>query len=926
MLTTWWRRWTPFHSDVNQRLKQAPSRLLHNHPMLLLAAVVISGGWLGQTIVSWLLANPASATSGTGPQFLGIAATTVLILSAGIWTWLLLRRPATFLFSRSSADSSATTIWTVPAVLLASALLGLYWGLVSLPAQKDDLSELVSRKSQPVALRAEILSAPIWKPNPNHRQGDPTSVPWRTQWNVRCEAISGANGWQAVRADSSLSVDGRVSRFLPGDVVEVYGSVRRIWPATNPGGFDFADHQSRHGRLTLLSADGEEQVLLQSTRWTRPLSRIRAMAVNGIDHLLHRWVCFEKAPLAAALVFGQRQQVNWEQQQELMATGTLHMLAISGMHVEIVALGFLLICWYFQVRDEKRLLIMVLVCLAYAGLADGKPPVMRAAILVIAREVAMFWGRQANLFNLLALAGLVLFLSRASNLQNVGVHLSFAAVVAIGVFVLKKPSDEPEPAKKKKAGDGDDSGDREEGDKEESLKRLLGESEGPAKRLLRLLWGKVWGTLRLSFWVWLITCPLIWYHFNVIAPISIPLNLLLALPLAASLFCGLVTGILGWFTPVGWAAGIGCGVMLSVITELVEWGVSWSWGHIWAPAPSLIWITGFYGFMGLWLLRFGKERRVHLAFALTAWIVFAIFPSLRGHRTSPSREEAELSVTFLDVGHGTSVVIDMPDGRVWVYDAGHLGSSDRSHQEIASALWEMGVSEIDKLIVSHADADHYNAVPGLVERFRIGCVASTERFWKSQDSVVREVIELLAQKGIRCETWNAGTKGIVTVAGKAAGNQTTPDVVWRVLHPDSSIRSESDNASSLCLQLSFAGKTVLLPGDLDGSGLYRLVELPQRPCDVLMAPHHGSLTRDPKPLLRWCRPELTVISGNHRAARQQVIDEYAPETENLAITFRDGAIRCRIQASAKEERPTETVLKIERWEKNRWSSLEAPSE
>lgn len=921
MLKSWWRRWTPFHPDVNQRLKQTPSRLLQNHPVLLLAVAVISGGWLGQTIVSWLLANPSSATRDTGSQILGVASTTVLILSAGIWSWMFLSRRAGFLFSRNSTYSRATTTQTVPAVLLASALLGLYWGLVSLPAQKDDLSELVGRKSQPIAVRAEILSAPIWKPNPNHRQGDPRSVPWRTQWNVRCEAISGASGWQAVRADSSLSVDGRVSRFLPGDVVEVYGSVRRIWPATNPGGFDFAEHQARYGRLTLLSADGEEQVLLQSTRWTRPLSRIRAMAVNGIDHLLHRWVRFEKAPLAAALVFGQRQQVDWEHQQELMATGTLHMLAISGMHVEIVALGFLLICWYFQVRDEKRLLIMVLVCLAYAGLADGKPPVMRAAILVIAREVAMFWGRQANLFNLLAFAGLVLFLSRASNLQNVGVHLSFAAVVAIGVFVLKKPADELKPANKKKAGDGDDPGDQ-----EESLKRLRRESEGPAKRLFRLLGAKVWGTLRLSFWVWLVTCPLIWYHFNVIAPVSIPLNVLLALPLAASLFCGLVTGTLGWFAPVGWAAGLGCGTMLSVITELVEWGVRWSWGHFWAPAPSLVWITSFYGIIVLWLLRHGKTRRVHLAFVLTAWIVIAIFPSLRGHRTSPSGDEAELSVTFLDVGHGTSVVIDMPDGRVWVYDAGHLGSSDRSHQEIASALWQMGVSEIDTLIVSHADADHYNAVPGLVERFRIGCVASTERFWKSQDPVVREVIELLAEKRIRCETWNAGKQGIVSVAGEAAGNQMAPDVAWRVLHPDSSVRWESDNASSLCLQLSFAGKTVLLPGDLDGSGLYRLVELPQRPCDVLMAPHHGSLTRDPKPLLRWCRPELTVISGNHRAARQQVIDEYAPETENLAITFRDGAIRCRIQTGAEEEHSTEALLKIERWEKDRWSSFEAPSE
>lgn len=109
-----------------------------------------------------------------------------------------------------------------------------------------------------------------------------------------------------------------------------------------------------------------------------PLQRLRGYAVRAVDQALHRHIAWGQAELAAALVFGQREQVDWESQQQLMATGTLHMLAISGMHVEIIAITLLIVSQLLALRRGTVAILVIGVCTAYAGLAGSNPPVLRA--------------------------------------------------------------------------------------------------------------------------------------------------------------------------------------------------------------------------------------------------------------------------------------------------------------------------------------------------------------------------------------------------------------------------------------------------------------------------------------------------------------------------------------------------------------------
>ncbi len=791
------------------------------------------------------------------------------------------------------------TTWSSTLALMAAMLFGAYLALINAPPTSDSLSPIATRRSEPVAVRCRIQSAAIWKPNPNYRPQDPRSERWRTQWDVHCESLRDGQSWKSIAANSTLSVDGRIGDLLPGDHIELLGGLRRIPAPTNPGAFDFAGHFQLESKFTSLEAKSRAQIKLLATTPQSSLMRWRARMIRQVDALLHRWVAFGQGPLAAALVFGQREQVEWEDQQELMATGTLHLLAISGLHVEIVAATILLLTAPFALRNSTLLIAIVCVCGAYAILAGGKPPVLRAVIVVTSFALARVLGRQARLSNILGLAALVLLLSQVSNVDNIGVQLSFMAVGTIGVFVLDQ---------------------RRTADQREALQHVIDQSLSRWGRwrttLIRSM-GQMW---QLSLWVWLFTCPLIWLNFHIIAPIAIPLNVLISLPLTISLVAGLVTGLFGWIPPIGWLGGMICGFGLS----LIEWMVGTSKGlpgsHLWLPAPNAWWIIGFYAIAILWLAIFGLARNRWFQLVLAAWIVVGVIPHTFGPRgllgnplskrkldstsasmpTASQADQRDLQCTFLDVGHGTCVIIELPDGKVWLYDAGHLGSADRSHQEIAAALWSLPTARIDKLLISHADADHYNATQGLSERFSIGTLASTAQFWRSPDPDVNRLLESLSGR-IAQEEFNAGKEEIAS------------EVHFRVLHPAQNWFASSDNAASMCLLLEYAGKRVLLPGDLEGSGLLDLTQLPPRPCHVLMAPHHGSTTLDPSALLTWCQPNWVVISGNHRADRQEVIDQYTRQASQVGLTFRDGAIQVRITSAG--------ALSVWHWELSSWQPL-----
>ena len=90
------------------------------------------------------------------------------------------------------------------------------------------------------------------------------------------------------------------------------------------------------------------------------------------------------------------------------------------------------------------------------------------------------------------------------------------------------------------------------------------------------------------------------------------------------------------------------------------------------------------------------------------------------------------------------------------------------------------------------------------------------------------------------------------------------NVTFEVHHPSREGLMARDNANSLLLAVEFAGRRILLPGDLESPGIEQVIADPPLDCDVLLAPHHGSPLSDPPGFAAWCTPEWVVFSGGDR--------------------------------------------------------------
>jgi competence protein ComEC len=124
----------------------------------------------------------------------------------------------------------------------------------------------------------------------------------------------------------------------------------------------------------------------------------------------------------------------------------------------------------------------------------------------------------------------------------------------------------------------------------------------------------------------------------------------------------------------------------------------------------------------------------------------------------------------------------------------------------------------------------------------------------------------------------------------------------------------TDNASSLCLVIQYANRRILLPGDLEEPGTKTLTAGLPIIVDVLMAPHHGSLTTKQDELIAWCQPSTIVISGSHRSLNPRVFQAYSPAQQNILHTAKDHALQLRIKPDGS--------MHWSHWANNQWQVIQ----
>jgi competence protein ComEC len=690
----------------------------------------------------------------------------------------------------------------------------------------------------------------------------------RTRMQVAVLSMRRGGRWQAASGRVALTVEGQVVGIVAGDLVRARVRAARIARPMNPGEFDFAERARGERRLCWLFAESPDAISLveRDTGW-RWRHGIRWMRELG-ESRLARHVAADQAPLATAMLLGAREQLDEQLQDTYFVTGLSHLIAISGLNVAIFAFGFWTVARMGWLSRRFALLIAIVLAITYAILTDSQSPVVRASVLLVCVCWGRYQGRRGAGLNTLAAAKIVILTAQPAALFQVGTQLSFLAVAVLGFVTWEAPpASETDP-----------------------LDRLIARHRPWSVRLIRGI-GRM---LVRSFWVssavWWAALPLVWYRFQLVSPIAILLNPLVVLPMALALYSGFAVFIAGF---LGDPAADLCGSICALNLRWIEWLLTAAreipGNHLWLPPPDGKWVACAYIGLALWTLYPGlRPTRRWQAALLLLFSAAGVWSAGLTPLPRSTVLDGDLVCTFVAVGHGTAVILELPDGRTMLYDAGHMGAHQSGTRSVLAAIRSRKIAHLDAIVISHADLDHYNAVPGILDQLSVGVVYVTREMFRQPSPALQRLRQAIDRHQVRLETLRDGD--LFRFAETDSANRLSLEV----LHPPASGIVGGDNANSVVMLLEHSGYRLLLPGDLEERGMDALLAKPRLDCDLVMAPHHGSRGSQPDSFLRWCNPEWVVISCGSRGAMPAVMEAYGSDERAVLTTHTGGAIEVRM--------------------------------
>lgn len=630
-----------------------------------------------------------------------------------------------------------------------------------------------------------------------------------------------------------------------GDEIGLSGDFRTLRGPRNPGEFDFRSYYHRRGvwgnvyspRLTAFEP---------ASTW-RPDAFV-SIARGGLNDLFREKVGGDAGALMSALIVGLREEIPEEVRQDFADTGVIHVLAVSGLHVGYVLLIIMAVMKIVRLpyRWQKWAVIACLVL--YAVLTGGKPSVWRATLMVSLYLVAKIVQRDANLWNIIAAAGLTLLLIDPLYLFDLGFRLSFAAVISIVFFYRFFEDSLPE--------------------------RLR-----PANMENRLLKGAS-GLLLVSLSAQIGTLPFIWAFFGKVPVIGVLANVLIVPLVGVVVSIGFAILFLGWIPVVGEAFGHSAWLLSETIFALAQGFASVPFSSIQAGQPEPVQLLQYGAVVAALVMFLRRALWRRAAFAAVVAANLFIWPW--------AVEWKVMDVIFLDVGQGDGAVLRIPtEGgmKTILVDAGPLTfNRDAGEKVTVPVLQHIRVDTVDLLIMSHPHADHIGGVPAVMGNIPVKEVWDT--FSQYESSLYRRVMDGVEERGVAYFKAGAGYES----------HQFSPAGLT-ILHPDSTwaVHQRNVNNASVVVKLTYGETSFLFVGDLEREGdreISRYGDILD--ADILKVGHHGSITSTTPAFLSAVTPQFAVISVGERNKfghpSGEVIERLEGTGTEVLRTDREGAI------------------------------------
>lgn len=611
-----------------------------------------------------------------------------------------------------------------------------------------------------------------------------------------------------------------------GRLVCVKGKLELPEGSGNPGGFDYAKYlQSKKIRWVMVVKNSHFEV--KGTEKNYVAIGLANFKQKGTKALL-RTLSSEKCGLLIGMLFGDKSSLEEELYESFQKNGIAHILAVSGIHVNLV---YLYISRCFKGRPKtRRSGLSLLFLLFYAALAEFSPSVVRASLMIAIHILGSLCLQRYDFFNAICFSCFLQILYNPYTIFHVGFQLSYLAVFSLAVVLPWFDS------------------------RIDSLVLFttqewigsIGKLFSPLVVLqVSMAPVMIYYFNYFSFAAFLLNPPII-FLAGMLIPVGIGLLFLCWLPCGGGIFFGVAVK----------AADL----LLEMMLRINAFFSVGNQGNITLVSPPLGVLIFFYGGLFFFctemhciLCRRGKQRRIAAVLALI--VACACFlPWAAGAADAPHPFSRKFhALTFVDVGQGDCLHIRTPSGKNVLIDGGGSTNYNVGKKVLLPYLLRSGVSHIDLAIVTHLHTDHFKGIQELSVLMPIDRLGVYEA------------------NAVRTEALALGTKRAETkILYLKRGNRMMLDQnIWvDILAPEGRnkeqyrdlVQKEDENATSLVIKVCYQGLSVLMTGDMGFEGENTLMQQGKNiKCDVLKVGHHGSAYSTSVDFLEAVDPKLAVI-------------------------------------------------------------------
>ncbi len=586
--------------------------------------------------------------------------------------------------------------------------------------------------------------------------------------------------------------------------VAICGEIYPVPPGRNPGAFDGRTYYASQGIYYL----PEGQRILGKSPVRNPLLYARERLKEQVRAILTQ-IAPKEAGLFAAVLLGDSVDVENEIKDAYRAGGILHLLAISGLHLSLLGMGFCGLLERLGAGLRLRAILSVLLVFAYELFTGGSASALRAAIMFSILMGARLLGRCYDMPTALAAAALLLLLKNPAYLWYSGFLLSFLAVLGLAfsswIFAER-----------------------------EAAGKLSGNL---AKRLtvLRRAFGTTLG-------VWLVTLPAVLYFYGEVSVLGTALNLLVLPTAGVALLSGFLGVLCGSFWPFLGRLCIGPGRLLFKGYLLGAKGIVRLPGAVWVGGRPEFWqIVVYYLLLAALAFLWKREKKF-----------LGVLAGIAGLLAVGWRDHSGLLLTSLDVGQGDAMVWELPGGASYLVDGGSDSQSQVGRYQILPYLKSRGIGVLEGIFVSHTDADHISGIEEILkaQAAHSGSVRVKRLFlprWDFESEAYQELV------------LTARAAGVSVIYLQKGDRLRQGEVQVEALYPEVWTDAGDVNGGSLVLQLTYRDFQGIFTGDT-GIPQEKEMEKDLNACYFLKVAHHGSKNSSSEEFLSKVCPAVGFIS------------------------------------------------------------------